>query len=135
MKHLTPLQAHEFLRQSPAAVLLDIRFPEELAATGTPQRAVHLPFQSIRGDANPHFVHTVVARVPRSAHVLLICRSGKRTIDAGEVLESLGYRHVINVLHGVEGDADEHGVRGRINGWLKDGLPVRIYQATSVTLP
>ena len=30
---------------------------------------------------------------------------------------------VINVLHGFEGELDEHFQRGRLNGWRCDGLP------------
>jgi rhodanese-related sulfurtransferase len=72
--------------------------------------------------------------VPRTKPVLLICRSGKRTLDAAQVLESLGYKQVINVLHGVEGDPDASGVRGRINGWLAEGLPVRTVAAKAAQM-
>ncbi len=34
-----------------------------------------------------------------------------------------GFRRVYNVLHGFEGDLDEHHQRGRLNGWRFDGLP------------
>lgn len=134
MQHLTPRQAEDFLNTHRDAVLLDVRFIEELVATGTPARALHLPFESITGESNPHFVHSLVAQVPRTKPVLLICRSGKRTLDAAQVLESLGYKQVINVLHGVEGDPDASGVRGRINGWLADGLPVRAVAAKAAQM-
>ena len=54
---------------------------------------------------------------------MLLCRSGKRTVDAGQALEAAGFQEVVNVLHGFEGDLDEHFQRGRINGWRHDGLP------------
>jgi len=59
----------------------------------------------------------------RSRPVVLLCRSGKRTIDAGQALEAAGFLDVINVLHGFEGDLDQHFQRGRLNGWRHDGLP------------
>jgi hypothetical protein len=34
--------------------------------------------------------------------VVLLCRSGKRTIEAGEALEAAGFSEVVNVLHGFE---------------------------------
>ncbi len=55
--------------------------------------------------------------------VVLICRSGKRTIEAGQALEAAGFKEVVNVLHGFEGELDEHFQRGRLNGWRFDGLP------------
>jgi rhodanese-related sulfurtransferase len=55
--------------------------------------------------------------------VVLICRSGKRTVEAGQTLEAAGFTDVINVLHGFEGELDEHFQRGRLNGWRCEGLP------------
>jgi rhodanese-related sulfurtransferase len=55
--------------------------------------------------------------------VVLICRSGKRTVEAGQTLEAAGFTDVINVLHGFEGQLDEHFQRGRLNGWRCEGLP------------
>jgi rhodanese-related sulfurtransferase len=55
--------------------------------------------------------------------VVLICRSGKRTVDAARALEAAGFTQVVNVLHGFEGELDEHFKRGRLNGWRRDGLP------------
>jgi rhodanese-related sulfurtransferase len=55
--------------------------------------------------------------------VLLICRSGRRTVDAALALESGGFSDVAHVRHGFEGELDEHFQRGRRNGWRFDGLP------------
>jgi rhodanese-related sulfurtransferase len=55
--------------------------------------------------------------------VVLICRSGKRTVDAALALEAAGFARVINVLHGFEGDLDDNFHRSTINGWRFDALP------------
>ena len=55
--------------------------------------------------------------------MILICRSGKRSVEAGEALEAAGFRRVYNVLHGFEGDLDESHHRGSRNGWRFEGLP------------
>jgi rhodanese-related sulfurtransferase len=55
--------------------------------------------------------------------VVLICRSGKRTVDAGLALEAAGFSEVVNVLEGFEGDLDDSDQRGKINGWRHAGLP------------
>jgi rhodanese-related sulfurtransferase len=54
---------------------------------------------------------------------MLICRSGKRTVDAGLALESAGFSDVVNVQHGFEGDLDAHFHRSTVNGWRFDQLP------------
>ena len=55
--------------------------------------------------------------------VLLICRSGKRTLDAGKALESAGFSNVAHVVHGFEGELNESFKRSSLNGWRHDGLP------------
>jgi rhodanese-related sulfurtransferase len=55
--------------------------------------------------------------------VLLICRSGKRTLDAGQALEAAGFGKVINIVHGFEGELDEQFQRSSLSGWRFDGLP------------
>jgi rhodanese-related sulfurtransferase len=55
--------------------------------------------------------------------IVLICRSGKRTLDAGHALEAAGFTNVINVLHGFEGELDDHFHRSTLSGWRAEGLP------------
>jgi rhodanese-related sulfurtransferase len=67
------------------------------------------------------------APTSRSVPVVLICRSGNRTIEAGEALERSGFKRVINVLHGFEGELDENHHRNARSGWRVDGLPWEQY--------
>lgn len=55
--------------------------------------------------------------------VLLICRSGVRSVDPGVFFEAAGFTDVINVLHGFEGPLNETRHRGSLNDWRFDGLP------------
>lgn len=55
--------------------------------------------------------------------ILLICRSGKRSLDAGNRLIESGLRNVFNVTDGFEGPLDDNHQRSRVSGWRKDGLP------------
>jgi rhodanese-related sulfurtransferase len=127
MKHLTPQEAHAFVQQRPEALFLDVRMEVEYLYVGHPPGVVHVPwyeYPQMQADAE-----AFVRQVRREAGgdlqrpVVLICRSGKRTVEAGEALEAAGFTEVINVLHGFEGDLDEHFHRGRLNGWRFDGLP------------
>ena len=55
--------------------------------------------------------------------VVLICRSGQRSIAAGVELEKAGFTDIYNVLEGFEGPLDDSHHRGTVGGWRKEGLP------------
>ena len=38
-------------------------------------------------------------------------------------LEAAGFTDVVNILHGFEGELDEHFKRSTLNGWRFEGLP------------
>ncbi len=127
MKHLTPREAYDYLQQHPEALFVDVRMEIEYLYVGHPPGVVHVSWYEYP-EMQPHpleFVRQVTreAAGDRSRPVVLLCRSGKRTIPAGEALEAAGFAEVINVLDGFEGDLDEHFKRGRLNGWRHDGLP------------
>ena len=44
-------------------------------------------------------------------------------LDAGAALEKAGFTQVYNVLHGFEGELNEHHQRNSMTGWRHDGLP------------
>ncbi len=124
MKHLTPRQAYEFLQATPDAVFVDVRSDLEHMFVGHPEGSMLIPW--IDGpdwEINPDFVPQVKRAASANRPVVLICRSGKRSMDAGAALEQAGLTDVYNVLHGFEGDLDESHHRNSINGWRHDGLP------------
>ncbi|MDE1943274.1 MAG: rhodanese-like domain-containing protein [Betaproteobacteria bacterium] len=124
MKHLTPKEAHALLQAEPEAVFVDVRSEMEHMFVGHPHGSVLIPW--IDGpdwDINPNFVPQVKKLASSDRPVVLICRSGKRSVDAGVALEKAGLSNVYNVLHGFEGDLDDRHHRNAINGWRHDGLP------------
>lgn len=125
MKHLTPKQAHEFLQSRADAVLIDCRTEMEFFYVGHPVGAKHVPWHEPPDwEPNPNFANEVLRETGgRDRPVVLICRSGKRTLDAGKALEADGFADVTNVLSGFEGDLDEKFQRNTLNGWRVDGLP------------
>ena len=124
MKHLKPLEAHRFLQQHPDAVLVDCRSEMEFLFVGHPSGAHHVAWNDGPDwEVNPHFVGQVRKIASMNRPVVLICRSGQRSVDAGVALEQSGFTDVINVLEGFEGDLDEQHQRSRVSGWRKDGLP------------
>jgi rhodanese-related sulfurtransferase len=127
MKHLTPLEAHAYLQSHREALFVDVRMEIEYLYVGHPPGVVNVPWYEYP-EMQPH-AERFAGQVRREAGdnlarpVVLICRAGKRTVEAGEALERAGFKEVVNVLHGFEGELDDHFQRGRLNGWRFDGLP------------
>ena len=125
MKNLVPQEAYEFLRKNPGAILFDIRSEIEHYFVGHPVGAIHVAWSDGPDwQVDPRqFVSQIKATAATDRPVVLICRSGNRTIDAGLALEAAGYTKVYNVVHGFEGDLGENNHRNEKNGWRHDGLP------------
>lgn len=124
MQHMTPKQAHEFLRSNPEAVFIDVRSEIEHMFVGHPEGSLLIPWvDGPDWEINPDFVAHVKKAASVNRPVVLICRSGRRSVDAGMVLEQAGLTEVYNVLNGFEGDLNEHHHRNSINGWRYEGLP------------
>jgi rhodanese-related sulfurtransferase len=126
MDHLKPKQAFSFIAAHPDALFIDCRSDAEYFFVGHALGSMHVGwYDGPDWDLNPHFVSEVstLAGHSKERPVLLICRSGKRSIEAGETLEAAGFSQVINVVHGFEGDRDANNRRGTLNGWRFDGLP------------
>ena len=124
MQHLTPKQTVEFLKANPEAVFIDIRSEIEHMFVGHPHDSMLIPWvDSPDWEINPNFVSHVKKAASVNRPIVLICRSGRRSVDAGLVLEKAGLTEVYNVLHGFEGDLNENHHRNSINGWRFDGLP------------
>jgi rhodanese-related sulfurtransferase len=124
MKHLKPLEASEFLHRNPNAVFIDCRSEMEYLFVGHPIGALHVAWNDGPDwDINPHFVGQVKKVASMNRPVVLICRSGQRSIAAGVTLENAGFQEVYNVLGGFEGPLDDHHHRGTLGGWRKEGLP------------
>ena len=124
MKHLTPIEAYDFLNTHKDAVLVDCRSEFEFLFVGHPVGAIIIPwYDGVDWDLNPHFVGQVRMAASHDRPVILICRSGNRSREAGKALEEAGFTHVCNVLHGFEGELDDEHKRGTVSGWRFDGLP------------
>ena len=124
MKHLKPLEANDFLHRTPDAVFIDCRSEMEYLFVGHPAGSIHVPWNDGPDwEINPHFVGQVKKVASMNRPVVLICRSGQRSVAAGVELEKAGFKEVYNVLDGFEGPLDDHHHRGTVAGWRKEGLP------------
>ncbi|MBF0620517.1 MAG: rhodanese-like domain-containing protein [Magnetococcales bacterium] len=124
MKQLTPQQAHAFLEENKEAAFIDIRMELEHFFVGHPPRVENISWQDYPDfEINEDFLKEISNVAKKDKPIVLICRSGHRSIDAGNFLLENGFTLVYNVLEGFEGDRDEHHHRSSINGWRFHGLP------------
>ncbi len=124
MRHLTPKETAAYLAGNPDAVFIDCRSEWEFLFVGHPVGAILVPwYEGENWDLNPRFLAEVRIAASHNRPVVLICRSGNRSREAGEYLEKSGFPEVFNVLYGFEGELDENHHRSTKNGWRFDGLP------------
>ena len=111
--------------QAGEAVLVDIRSDAEREWVGFVPGAAAVAWKQWPGMVpNPRFDSSMLEAVPAGSKVVLLCRSGARSIAAARRATELGLQ-AYNILEGFEGDADAEGHRGRRNGWRLRGLPWR----------
>ncbi len=132
-KGLSPREAWDLLQKDARAFLVDIRSTMEYLFVGHPKGAVHIPWiDEPDWKVNPHFVAEirklllggVVCEADQGcAPIILICRSGKRSLEAGRTLLEEGIENVYHVDEGFEGDLDEEHHRSTLGGWRFHGLP------------
>jgi rhodanese-related sulfurtransferase len=120
---IAPSEAWE-LFSSGAGVLVDVRTTEERKFVGHVPGSVHVAWAT--GTAmtrNPRFVRELEAKVKKDQVVLLLCRSGKRSVLAAEAAAKAGFDSAFNVLEGFEGAINDLQQRGEADGWRHHGLP------------
>ncbi|MGF6210919.1 rhodanese-like domain-containing protein [Comamonas sp. 4034] len=111
--------------QSGEAVLVDVRTDAERAWVGQVPGAVPLAWKQWPSMAmNPDFDARLqeVAEQGAGKKILLLCRSGVRSVAAAKRATELGFA-AYNILEGFEGDANSQGQRGGLGGWRLHGLP------------
>jgi rhodanese-related sulfurtransferase len=126
MKHLDPRAAWEDMKATPDALFVDVRMEIESLYVGRPPGVVNIAWYEY-----PELIpqtEAFVAAVEREAGrkdrtIYLICRSGKRTVDAGHALDAAGFTDVTNIQEGFEGELDEDFHRSTNSGWRFAGLP------------
>jgi rhodanese-related sulfurtransferase len=125
IENLTPRQSWDLMQQNPNAVLIDVRSKVEHGFVGHPIGAIHIPWKEAPDwKVNAQFLRDVVNRVSnKNTPILLLCRSGQRSLDAAKALEDIGYQRLINIIDGFEGPLDAQNHRGNLGGWRFDNLP------------
>ena len=128
---VTVQQAWELLQNDPKAVLVDVRTEPEWMFVGTPALAaigknlIRVCWQQFPTmQVNASFVEDVAGRgVERDNKILMLCRSGVRSMSSAAAMTAAGYANCYNVLGGFEGPHDAERHRGTTDGWKAAGLP------------
>ena len=133
IKNLSPQEAWDLLQKDPRAVLVDVRSSMEFLFVGHPTGAVHVPWiDEPDWDVNPEFVPDIrklmlggaeAGSKSGAAPVILVCRSGKRSLVAGVKLKQAGLDNIYHIGEGFEGERDEEHHRSTTGGWRFHGLP------------
>jgi len=133
VNHLSAQKAWDLIQKEPKVAFIDVRSDMEYLFIGHPSGSVNIPWiKEPNWEVNPHFVRDVrklilggVIDSPEhhSVPVLLICRSGNRSDEAGKLLVENGFKRVYNIVQGFEGELDNNHQRNTIAGWRFDKLP------------
>ena len=115
----------DFLNNNSNSVVLDVRTEEEWNSIGKPDAEalnsktffISLLIGPDR-QKNENFVKEFLdKKVPKKDNVLVICRSGVRSMAAAKLLQQQGYKNLINISDGFEGNPATG------EGWKKSNLP------------
>ena len=98
---------------------------------GHPKGAVHVPWiDEPDWIINEDFVTEIRKLALGGLHesdddvpIILICRSGNRSGDAGIKLLEDGIKNVYNIDEGFEGELDKNHQRSTVGGWRFHDLP------------
>ena len=121
---ISPALAWQWM-QAGEGLLVDVRTDAEREWVGFVPGALALAWKQWPGMAmNADFDAGLISAVPAGFKVLMLCRSGVRSIAAAQRATELGLQ-AYNILEGFEGDPDALGQRNQIAGWRRRGLPWR----------
>ncbi len=130
---IEPKSAFQLIADNPQAYLIDIRSTMEHLMVGHPVGAIHVPWIDEPDFLpDPNFVRKIrelmlgglLGELEKNPPlVILICRSGRRSLEAGQTLIDAGIPNVFSVIDGFEGPLGDNHQRISSAGWRFEGLP------------
>jgi rhodanese-related sulfurtransferase len=138
--YVTAKEAYEKWKAEPEKVkILDVRTPEEYLFVGHPAMAWKIPVATQCYQWDPEkkqfplkplldFASRVSQVAKPGDTIMAMCRSGGRSAIAVNFLAKAGFKHVYNIIDGMEGDAngDSESVaqaQPLKHGWKNSGCP------------
>lgn len=106
VEELFPWDLEEQLEKNPDTLILDVREPYEYDAMHI-KGSINVPRGILETACEYDYEDTVPELVEaRDRDVVVVCRSGNRSIFATEVMQKMGYRHVKSLKTGLRGWSD-----------------------------
>ncbi len=114
VQELMPWDLVERLKENPELLLLDVREPAEFLAMHIPG-SLHVARGVLEAACEWDFDDTCPELVrARDREIVVVCRSGHRSVFAAEVMQRMGYSRVLSLKTGLRGwnDYEEKLVDG-----------------------
>ena len=106
VKEIMPWDLEERLAENPDLLLVDVREPDEFAAMRIPG-SINVPRGILESACEWEYEETVPELVrARDREVVVVCRSGNRSVLAAHSMQVLGYRDVVSLQTGLRGWKD-----------------------------
>lgn len=102
VKEICPTTTQERIKNG--ALLIDVRENDEVAALAYDvPNSLHIPLSDFENR---------YLEIPKDKDVVMVCRSGGRSLRAAGFLVNHGYTNVVNMKHGIE-------------KWVQKGFPTK----------
>lgn len=106
VKEIMPWDLSRSLAAGGTPVLLDVREPAEFALLHIPG-SVNVPRGILEQSCEWDYDETLpLLAAGREQEIVLICRSGKRSVLAADMMQRMGFVNVVSLKTGVRGWAD-----------------------------
>jgi rhodanese-related sulfurtransferase len=103
VKELMPWDLSRLLEEGKRPMLLDVREPHEFAKLRIPG-SINVPRGVLEQSCEWDYEETVpVLASARDQDIVVICRSGKRSVLAADMMMHMGYSTVVSLKTGVKG--------------------------------
>ncbi len=103
VNEIFPWDLEEMLKQDEKPLLIDVREPKEFEAMHI-YNSINAPRGLLETCCEYDFDDTIPELVEaRNKQVIVICRSGNRSIFAADVMQQMGYENVVSLKTGLRG--------------------------------
>lgn len=103
VKEIFPWDLEELLEQENDIVLLDIREIDEFES-GHIKGSLHVPRGLLESACDYGYAETIPELVEaRDKKIVVICRSGNRSVLAAQVMAIMGYKNALSLKTGIRG--------------------------------
>ena len=104
-ENLSPEEAYKMIKEEKKdVVILDVRTPQEVKQDGKIPNSILIPVSKLAENIDR-------LKKYRDKKIIVYCRSGNRSVAASRLLSSLGFK--------------VYNLKGGINRWKEEGLPVK----------